>query len=180
MGIALIILILVIAGYYFYVNRAVKSESPYTCLLSGFWRAPKTYLIESETELISLYVESNLQDAWIIIKKEDGFILNDPVEINLKEIEHTQKTIKYEVYFTGIESDDFPNKQYMLYYPECCKIILYSGNRIYAILYKDCELTETAMEEHFNIKVDEASLDEPELVDEEDMGESLQKDTEDL
>jgi len=179
MGLVIIVLILLVVAYYFYATKISRVKSPYTCLLGGFWRAPKTYLIESGTELISLYIESNLKDAWIIIKKEDGFILNDPVEIDCREIE-SGGTIKYEVSFNGIESQDFPNKQHMIYYPECCKLILYSGDRIYAVLYKDCELTEAAMENHFDIKVDADSLTEQPLVEEDDMGESLENDTEGL
>ncbi len=183
MALIIIVLILVIAAYYFYSNYTKNTGSPYTSLLSGFWRAPKTFLIESDTELISMYLESNLQDGWLIIKKEDGFILNDQIEVSLKEVpSEGARVVKYEVYYGGIESDDFPNRQSILYYPDCSKLILYKGDRIFAVLYKDCELTEDAMENHFAIKAEASASNDEELEEEEeeedDLGESLEEDTE--
>lgn len=179
-----IVLALIFVIYSIYYSRIKTSNSQFTCLLNGFWRSPKTFLIESGTELISLYVDTNLKDGWIIIKKKDGFILNDPVEIELNEVnvpdKNNKRVVKYDVFFKGIDSPDFPSKQSMLYYPDCQKIILYYKNRIYSVFYKDCELTEDAMDNHFSVKPDEKEKEETVNKDEEDLGESLSEDTEKL
>ena len=186
MGLIIIVLILIIAAYLIYGNfMASAANSPFTCLLSGFWRAPSSYLVESDTELISLYIESNLADGYIIIKKAEGYILNDYVEIKLKEVpmQSDRRVVRYECYFGGLDSEDFPCQQTMIFYPECNKIILFKNDRIYGVFYKDCESTETAMENHFAIKAEPKKGQEQEKIIEEDneeMGESLGDDIESL
>lgn len=186
MALLVVVLILIFIVYNLYNRHYKIKQSPFTCLLNGFWRAPKTFLIESGTELISLYIDNNLCDGWIIIKKEDGFILNDPITMELKEIpvfnKGDKRIVKYDVHLKGIESSDFPCDQSILYYPDCNKIILYNKNRIYAVMYKDCELTEDAMENHFAVKPDEKEPVSESVVNkvEEDVGESLGNDTEKL
>lgn len=146
LGISIFVLIFV---YFILVIRIRNLE---TMLLNGFWKGDDDFCSQSETDLFLVKLNtqgifSSTLNGYILVKNQEGIIMNNPFDLSLSggytfDTGMTEKTYNVTFDWLGEESYDFfPSKQKMYYSAETGKIIFYDDNQIYAILYKDNELS---------------------------------------
>jgi hypothetical protein len=118
--------------------------------LTGFWKASNEYCKSANIDLFIFYIGPGYynRNAYILIKNEDGVIINNLVEINLmpkiKSAIHPMinTELEYNMNIDWLDNSDidentFPSNQELSLYPFMNKLILSSNEKTYAILYKD-------------------------------------------
>lgn len=149
----IIILILVL-----WINNLSYQSYVIKKSLGGFWEADASFCEESDLDMFCIYFDkttdfSNNRACYVLAKRGDDIVLNEPTTANItlnwaalnnwssdleapKFLTITFKEISDEC------ADEFPPKQYMRYYPICNKIVMYYGDTITAVLYKNAVNTE--------------------------------------
>lgn len=103
----------------------------------------------AEAGLSNLMLYLDNKTGHIFLQKSGGEImLNDTFDWSITSnmsqnlnADINQKRI-FTIYFKEIESDDFPTKQTLEFYPAVGKIILRQKNTVFAVLYKDSVASE--------------------------------------
>jgi len=140
--IAIIIVIIIILIFY---SRIIEYKQ-----LTGFWKASNDYCKSANLDLFVLYISPGYynRNVYILIKSEDGVIVNDMAELTLKPKISSfinpfiNQEFKYDIDIkwlneNDIDGDDFPSEQELTLYPYMNKLILSNDDKIFAILYKD-------------------------------------------
>jgi hypothetical protein len=117
--------------------------------LTGFWKADSEYCKSANIDLFVIYISPGYynRNSYILIKNEDGVIINNLVEITLIPKINSiinpiiNKELVYNISINWlddeIDEDIFPSKQELTIYPFMNKLILSNNEQTYAILYKD-------------------------------------------
>ena len=138
---AVIIVFLIIIIFY---SRVLEYKQ-----LTGFWKADTEYCKSANIELFVLYISPGYfnRNAYILIKNDDGVIINNLVELSLrpKISSFINPIINKELIYNisidwlddKIDEDVFPSNQELTIYPYMNKLILNNDEQTYAILYKD-------------------------------------------
>jgi hypothetical protein len=140
--IGILIVIIIILIFY---SRILEYKQ-----LTGFWKASNDYCKSANLELFLIYFSPGYykRNVYILIKSEDGVIVNDMAEIDLIPSITTifnpiiNKEFKYNINIkwineNEIDNEDFPSEQELILYPYDNKLILNNDDKIFAILYKD-------------------------------------------
>ena len=127
--------------------------------LKGFWRADAEFCNNAELEMFMLYLGDNnsylshCRNGYILAANQQGIILNNPIQLDLSlNINLTPSIVKCKKYNATInwqentpdDSNAFPNKFQVAYYPLHGKLILYKGDEILASLWKDGQMSSLA------------------------------------
>jgi hypothetical protein len=114
--------------------------------LKGFWKADATFCEQAELHMFMLYVGDNF--GYLLAKNQNGIILNNPIKIDFSGMslspiinDRTDYTVNIDFQDNPPDSDVILDQLSAEYYPKNNKLILYSDDTIYAILYKDSALS---------------------------------------
>lgn len=150
LGLTIIILLFAVVVLIF------NSRSTESTLITGFWRADPEFCQESGIELFLVYFGegsyvSNKRSGYIIVKNDDGLIINNPVEFCMYGGYSVNPGLsKHREFVLNIDWLDeegyefFPSEQLLTYYPDCGKLVLSLEDKVYAVLYKDYIISDVA------------------------------------
>jgi hypothetical protein len=130
-------------------------------MMRGFWKADPEFCSTAELEIFIMYLGHNVsyggntRYGYMLAKNADGFILNNSVKIDFTGANNILPTVTHcKDYGMHIDWQDedlpederhnesaFPSDLRAAYYPKHNKIVLYSGDSVHAILYKDTKLS---------------------------------------
>lgn len=132
----------------FLVIMILITSSNMSTVMYGFWVAPNEFLKDSGLDSLIIYYGKT--GSYILSSRDDGILMNDPVDIKvsggiLSVLKPWLSSRKYSINFVGLDYDFFPSIQDMTFYPESSKMILSKKGTVYAVLYRDAELTDTAI-----------------------------------
>lgn len=148
---AIIIFILVVLTFH---NRMIENS-----MMKGFWKADPEFCQTAGLDIFLLYLGNNTsyglshtRTGYFLAKIPDGLILNNSVNIRFTGGANILPTAshckKYGMHIdwqdTESEPHDeeaFPSELYANYYPFHQKLVLYSGDTVHAILYRDNKLS---------------------------------------
>jgi hypothetical protein len=145
-------------------------------MMRGFWRADADFCHTAELEIFVMYLGGNVsyggntRYGYILAKNADGFILNNSVKIDFTGGINVLPTLAHcKDYNMSIDWQDedapedekhdeeaFPSELSAAYYPQHQKLVLYSGDSVHAILYKDTKLS--AMDSESSLVPDSTKL----------------------
>lgn len=138
-----IILIIILIWYLpiFQTNKISQG------LLHGFYIGDESFMAEAGLSNLILYLDN--KTGHIFLEKSGGEImLNDTFNWNIStdigqnlNANLNQKRI-FTIHFKGIDSEAFPEKQTLEFYPAVGKIILRQKKTVFAVLYKDSAASE--------------------------------------
>lgn len=152
------ILGLLIVAVVVYVALMIQHASYIQSIIGGFWEAEESFCQESEVDMFCIYFDKDVdvmgnRAAYVIAKKDEQIILNEPTKAKI-----TMNNGAWANWGVGLESpkylsikfaeineecqDVFPLRQTMRLYPSIGKMVLYSGDTITAVLYKNSVNTE--------------------------------------
>jgi hypothetical protein len=144
----IIVILLTIVVMYKYSSYTDKMQK----MLGGMWISDPSFLEESGLNSFYMYIDGDigssgfsagcLRSGYIVATNGSGFIINDPVDIIVKKLYTEGDTEHYEFLFKNINYEFFPNKQKAKFYPICNKLVMYNGDTITAVLYKNLIQTE--------------------------------------
>ena len=147
MSILLIIIILIIILFFMLIVRNVEYD-----MLCGFWSGDPYFCEDSELDLFLIYIDNtpgNKKNGYIMMKNENGLIINNPVILNLNNSmsvnPFVRDVIEFDLEIDWLYEegyDFFSSKQKMLYYPKQSKMILSSNGETMGLLYKDCSMSD--------------------------------------
>ena len=125
-------------------------------LLSGFWEADSDFCEESGLDIFCIQISDQVdwngkRACYLLAHQGDDFIMNDPISVQFKlsPIKSNNWSLDvtgvkhFDVNFSDIEYTSFPNRQKARFYPLCNKLVLYDGDTITAVLYKNSSYTES-------------------------------------
>ena len=125
-------------------------------LLKGFWRADADFCNNAELEMFVLYISDNTgyinhtRNGYILAANKQGIILNNPITLSFSGGVHFspmlvgKKNYTVTIDWNGSppeDSDAFPSKLQLTYYPKHCKIVLHKDDLVLAALWKDCQMS---------------------------------------
>lgn len=133
-------------------NNTTKS------LLAGFYEADNSFCAESGVDMFCIYIDDdvdmfNNRACYILMKKDDEFLINAPTVAKLslqwKSRNNWWSSVtdpKYlNIKFNDFDEETtaiFPKLQEARFYPYCNKIVLYHGDTITFVGYKNPVSTE--------------------------------------
>lgn len=148
---AMIIFLLVVLTFH---NRMIENS-----IMKGFWRADPEFCHTAGLEIFLLYLGNNTsyglshtRSGYFLAKIPEGLILNNSVNIrftggtNIFPTASHCKKYGMHIDWQDDESDPhdeeaFPSDLQANYYPHHHKLVLYSGDTVHAILYRDSKLS---------------------------------------
>jgi hypothetical protein len=146
-GIIIVIIILCASQIYSVATSRISNQ-----MLTGFWEADKSFCREAGLSMFSIYMGdsdfSGVRPCYVLaVQDDDTIILNEPTTISLSKpwfgiFSYSLDPIEYNIAFTDIKSEFFPDVQQMSYYVMSNKIILYKKDTVFAVLYKNPVLSE--------------------------------------
>jgi hypothetical protein len=171
LGIVTLVLLFII------VLLILNSRTIENSLFTGFWKGDPDFCEQSETDLFLIYLGepslfSSTIPGYILVKNSDGLIMNNPFDLSLSGGYSLKPGLSgnknYDVEFKWTDSQEefefFPSTQELCYYPSYGKIVLYKDTQVYAILYKDHQLSSINAQDLTPKSVlDESTLDESTL-----------------
>lgn len=141
-----------------YINSIRYQNKILHKLVNGFYEADTSFCNESGIDMFCIYFDEDVdmfgnRASYILAKKDNEVIINEPTVVNLKlqwrNINNWSKNISVPKYFNvnfKTISDDcieiFPQRQEMRFYSAIGKLVLYAGDTITAVLYKNPVNTE--------------------------------------
>jgi hypothetical protein len=121
----------------------------YDQLLNGFYEADTSFCEEADLDMFCLYLSNDVsrsgdRSCYILATKEDDIIINEPTMARITQqwawknwssdpTKPRYFNVKFGIDFEGI----FPEEQCIRFYPDVGKIVLYHGDTITAVLYKN-------------------------------------------
>jgi hypothetical protein len=139
-------ILIVICIYLLYTYTTL---SIYDQLLNGFYEADPGFCFESGLDMFYLYLNNDVsmlgaRSCYILASREGEIIINEPTTAHITSqltwsnlSSNPAKPKYFNVKFDIDDSDIFPNKQSIRFYPDIGKIVLYVGDTITAVLYKN-------------------------------------------
>jgi hypothetical protein len=152
-------------------------------MMKGFWRADPEFCQTAGLDIFLLYLGSNTsyglshtRTGYFLAKIPDGLILNNSVNIRFTGGANILPTAshckKYGMHIDWQDTEDephneeaFPSELQANYYPFHQKLVLYSGDTVHAILYRDNKLS--------SMDADDALLPEETQLTKPDDGEDI-------
>jgi hypothetical protein len=138
------------------VIKLSRSSNLIQLNINGVWMASESFLRDSQTDMFMLNI-SDLNDSttdkngYIIIKQVDRLLANNDFEVCIKPMDMTSDEIKtsavdkFQKFSFEIKSESdiaaIP-KNLTMYLYSVGKIILFDKDIIFAVLYKDAELSD--------------------------------------
>jgi hypothetical protein len=129
-------------------------------MISGFWEADARFCQEAGLDRLVVYFAcetdwAGCRGSYLLATSGSDYILNEPVIMSASAQMFaaanwsTGRSPKhFNVHFKGLSKeaqDIFPAHQNMVFDPVCCKLTMYKGSTITAVLYKDPMNTEIDM-----------------------------------
>jgi len=145
-------------------------------LLTGFWLTPPDFNVEAGLDFFGIFIGessyfSSYRPCYILIQRDGEIFLNEPTELYISwdwfNLSNWNTNINYNTPKYGIvkfnldSSSAFPSYQKIEIYPTIGKMILYYNDTIYAVLYKNPELSEATLVNQ--IKDDKLEIDKLEI-----------------
>lgn len=147
LGVCIVLLLILITVMVFNTRNAENT------LLGGFWTGGAEFCRDSDLELCVLYIEegsSNTKSGYLIMKNDDGFILNHPVTLHLSGGKSLKPYMCDDMrYYVDIEwgpeeeiPDFFPSQQEIYYYPKIGKMVWLADDKVHLIVYKNSQMCD--------------------------------------
>ena len=120
-------------------------------LIKGFWSGSTEFCNTSNLELFLIYIGegSSERPSYILMKNSDGFIINNPVRLQINGGKSFSplicECIEYNVTIDWLDNtapDFFPSEQTIHYYPTIGKMVWSNNDVIYAIIYKNNQISD--------------------------------------
>lgn len=137
-----------------FITITLNSRIVENSLFTGFWKGDTEFCAQSETDVFLVYLGqpslfSFSIPGYILVKNADGLIMNNPFTLHISggysikpgTCNDKIYNVEFEWDDSNIDFDFFPSKQEMCYYPLYGKLVLYKEDQVYAILYKDNQLS---------------------------------------
>jgi hypothetical protein len=149
--VGIVILILL----FLFILLVVNTRLTESHLLNGFWKGSGDFTQQAGVDLFVIYIGegsilSNVRPGYILIKNDEGLIINNPVEFSFSAGGSLSPNIcecrEYSVTIDWLGEEGykfFPTQQNVHYYPRHGKIVFSLNDEVYAILYKDCNMSDT-------------------------------------
>jgi hypothetical protein len=147
----IVIILVMMVIYYFTLLR--HDSGIYDSLITGFWTADKSFLQDAELSSFVIYMAppnwSGKRACYILAEKGKELAINEPCSVTLAQTWGVGNWFPglgaktYDAFFDDLETEDFPERQKMIFYPKTGKIVLTKGDIVYGIFFKDSFLTET-------------------------------------
>ncbi|MGL5935629.1 MAG: hypothetical protein ACRCZI_08390 [Cetobacterium sp.] len=148
----IIIVVIILVMFIHITNK----NSIYDDLISGFYNGDYDFCDESGIEVFCLYIGDDMDNkgrrsGYILMQSEEDLLINEPVSIKLCRHWCFTSDVKnpkyYDVEFSDLDEDNdfFPSKQSLRFYPNTGKIVLYSKDTIFGVLYKSGFESEAKM-----------------------------------
>ena len=144
--IVIVIIVVVYLSYKYGQSTCEKNQ------LLGFWESPPEFNKESAIDMCTFYIgekENGKYPAYILMVDDEDVLINEPCEFTLSEsifynsdVASCENCREFQMTLSEFESDFWPSKMRMRYYPYTNKIILNDDKKIYMVLYKNPILTE--------------------------------------
>lgn len=116
--------------------------------LTGFWEADSSFCEESDIDMMCMFIgekKGSKRPFYLLVKKDDDMIINELGDVKFTQQIYSNPCDNIKKTYTAvfdIENENFPSSQEMYYYVTSNKIILFKGDNVYAVLYKNPALTE--------------------------------------
>ena len=122
--------------------------------IHGFWNSTAEFNKTAGLHLFSIYIgnkDNGTYSSYILMIEDDvdrHILVNEPVHFNLSSGYTNAYGLlstecrEFKMIFNDIETTLLPKYLTMRYYPSTCKIILFDDLKVYAVLYKNPELSE--------------------------------------
>lgn len=150
-GIGIVILIIL----FMIILLILNTRNNESTLLSGFWRANAEFCKEAQIDIFLIYIGdsslfSNTYPGYILVKNDQGIIINDPIKINFSsDMDFSPSLCDCRNYIIKIDWEDneegyefFPSEQEVFYYPKIGKLVFSAHDQVFAILYKDNSISD--------------------------------------
>ncbi len=150
----ILVLLIVVLWYYTLIYQSYLVHN----LVNGFWEADSTFCTEAEIDMFCIYFDEDVdffgnRACYVLAKKDGVVIINEPTIAKLSlqwmctgNWSANISTPKYfNINFKHIDEECrefFPQYQEMRFYPICNKMVLFAGDTITAVLYKNPVNTE--------------------------------------
>lgn len=142
-------------------------------LLKGFWRADPDFCKIAQLEMFVLYLGDNsnylghTRNGYLLSANEHGIILNNPITasfsttFNLLPGFATCKKYNLSIDWQENEPNNnaFPTDVQVAYYPKHGKLVMYDDDTVYAILWRDSQMS--AMDTDENLLPSELKSEHP-------------------
>ena len=147
----ILIILTILTIYYF--STIHHSSGIYNDLLSGFWKADGSFLQDAGLSSFLIYFAppnwQGTRACYLLAERGNELIINEPCSTSITQTWKfgnwsTGFGVKtYTILFKDLDTDDFPSKQTLNFYPKTGKIIMSKNDVIYGMFYKDAYLTDT-------------------------------------
>jgi hypothetical protein len=108
--------------------------------------APDAFLQEAGLDSLLLYIGP--RGSYILATRDDGVLMNDAIDVHTSlqwatcNLSSGIDKRTYAARFEGINYDFFPSDQDMSLYPCAGKLVLAKKGVVYAVLYRNSELSD--------------------------------------
>ena len=164
-NIGLFVVVIIVMIYYNNLNYQFYALKT---LMGGFYEADRSFCEEAEIDMFCLYLDNdvsyNSRACYVLAKKDDEVIINEPTIAYIKPqwcLSNFSTNINspkyFNIVFENINEDCvevFPKVQELKYYPLCNKLVLYSGETVTAVLYKNPVYSELKSDINPDLKND--------------------------
>ena len=176
------IILLLIVGYNYHYSYIQSNDLQ--DLLSGFWESSPEFCNEVNLDKFCIFMNENYDSygkrgCYVLAQKDNEFLINEPCVVQIIESPGNEYTLQKPKYFTVMfldmedqNNEIFPPDQTMRFYPICNKIVLYSGDTITAVMYKNPHRTELNYIKHEKDSENMANSDSGDIGDSGDSGDS--------
>ncbi len=131
----------------------VYRSSVYHSLITGLWEADGEFCEEAGISYFYMLLGGadmfGERTCYILSGQEDAVLINKPTRVNIS-FDWTSGIISdqhFSAFFYDVKDlkGVFPEYQNIRFYPECGKMVLYYGDTITAVLYKNCSSSELVL-----------------------------------
>lgn len=146
----IVVILIILVTYYLIVLTC--NSAMYDAIISGFWKGDMGFLQDAGLSSFLLYLapaERGTRACYLLAEQGDDLVINEPCSAYIKQTWDLSNwntgldSKTYEITFYDLETDDFPKKQKMTFYPKIGKMILSKNDTVYGMFYKDAHLTDT-------------------------------------
>jgi hypothetical protein len=132
----------------FFIVYSLQSQTIPICkLVPGFWESDSDFCKESGLDYFYIYIDdcpstNSTSEAYLLAQKDGMIFINTDTQIKINYKYTKDHVIYFNIQFTDIDSEFFPQKQEMRFYPNVGKFVLKAEDTIYGVFYKNSRHTD--------------------------------------
>jgi hypothetical protein len=141
----------VLALLFLFTVVVFNSRSNESSLVKGFWSGSSQFCGTANLDLFLIYIGDggSSRPGFILMKNADGFIINNPVKLHLTGGNSFSPSVcdcrHYSVEIDWLDEEPpefFPSEQDIHYYPSVGKMVWSKGDTVYAVTYKNNQISD--------------------------------------